>query len=99
MTSPRLSTQVSASGETGGDAYLRRAGRAFIFALYGALRSIKLYPLENAAVQRALDELSTVAAELLKSQGEVELRASNEFIFVNATRLRLDLDNYASFSH
>ena len=29
----------------------------------------------------------------------MELRASNEFIFVNATRLRLDLDNYASFSH
>jgi HD-GYP domain-containing protein (c-di-GMP phosphodiesterase class II) len=28
----------------------------------------------------------------------VELRVSNEFIFVNSTRLRLDLDNYASFS-
>ena len=99
MTSPRLSTQVSAPGEAGGDAYMRRAGRSFIFAMYGALRSIKLYPLENAAVQRALDDLAALTTELLKTQGEVEIRASNEFLFVNATRLRLDLDNYASFSH
>lgn len=98
MTSPRVSTQGSATGD-GGDAYLRRAGRGFIFALHAALRSIKLYPLENAAVQRSLDELAAVAADLVKSQGEVEVRASSEFVFVNATRLRLDLDNYASFSH
>ncbi len=31
--------------------------------------------------------------------GELELRMSGEFIFVNETRLRLDLDNFASFSH
>lgn len=99
MTGPRLSMPGSAAGDLGGDAYLRRAGRAFIFALYGALRSIKLYPLENAAVQRALDELAALAAEIVRSQGEVEVRASNEFVFINATRLRLDLDNYASFSH
>ena len=42
-----------------GDAYIRRAGRQLIFALYGALRAVKLYPLENAAVQKALAELTT----------------------------------------
>lgn len=101
MSAPRVSPQASTMpGQAGGgDAYLRRVGRSFVFAMYGALRSIKLYPLENAAVQRALDELTAVTAELLQNQGEVELRASNEFIFVNSTRLRLDLDNYASFSH
>ena len=98
MTGPRLSTQVSAD-ETGGDAYLRRAGRSLIFALHGALRAIKLYPIENAAVQRALDDVAAQAAELIRTQGELEIRASNEFVFINATRLRLDLDNYASFSH
>jgi HD-GYP domain-containing protein (c-di-GMP phosphodiesterase class II) len=30
---------------------------------------------------------------------ELEVRIQGEFIFVNSTRLRLDLDNYASFSH
>jgi len=97
MTDPR--TTMVAPTDFGGDAYLRRAGRAFLFAMYGALRSLKLYPVENAAVQRALDELAAASDELVKSQGELELRASGEFLFVNATRLRLDLDNYASFSH
>jgi HD-GYP domain-containing protein (c-di-GMP phosphodiesterase class II) len=36
---------------------------------------------------------------VLRQEGELELRVSSEFIFVNSTRLRLDLDNYASFSH
>ena len=36
---------------------------------------------------------------MLASEHELELRVSGEFIFVNGTRLRLDLDNFASFSH
>src|SRR2546428_4798837 len=35
----------------------------------------------------------------LHVEKEIELRLQGEFIFVNSTRLRLDLDNYASFSH
>ena len=82
-----------------GDSYIRRAGRSLIYSYHGALRAIKLYPVENAAVQRALDELTTVSREIISAEGELEIRTSGEFIFVNATRLRLDLDNYASFSH
>jgi len=70
-----------------------------MIALYGALRAIKLYPVENAAVQKALEETASHARELVTSEGELEVRVSGEFIFLNATRLRLDLDNYASFSH
>jgi HD-GYP domain-containing protein (c-di-GMP phosphodiesterase class II) len=86
-------------GEMGGDSYIRRAGRGLILGLYGALRSIKLYPVENPVVQKALEDLTVAAAEVLRQEGELELRVSSEFIFVNSTRLRLDLDNYASFSH
>ncbi|HXV86605.1 MAG TPA: HD domain-containing phosphohydrolase [Gemmatimonadales bacterium] len=78
---------------------LRHGGRDLLVALYAALRSLKLYPLENEAVQRTLDELAQSAKALLKVEEELELRLSGEFIFVNSTRLRLDLDNYASFSH
>src|SRR6185503_10022439 len=50
-------------------------------------------------VQKALAELSHQTQDLLSSEGELELKMSGEFIFVNQTRLRLDLDNFASFSH
>jgi HD-GYP domain-containing protein (c-di-GMP phosphodiesterase class II) len=81
------------------DGFLRLAGRDFLVVLYTAFRSLKLYPIENAQVQRALDDLVATTKQLLDVEREIELRLQGEFIFVNSTRLRLDLDNYASFSH
>src|SRR5207253_4381355 len=81
------------------DGFLRHAGREFLVVLYTAVRSLKLYPLENAQVQKALDDLVATTKHLLDVEREIELRMQGEFIFVNSTRLRLDLDNYASFSH
>ncbi len=95
---PTHGAQFSADYDRGGDSYIRRRGRDVIIALYSVSRALKLYPLENAAVQNALQELTNLVADLLKHERELELRVSGEFIFINATRLRLDLDNYASFS-
>ena len=81
------------------DGFLRHAGRDFLVVLYTAVRSLKLYPIENAQVQKALDDLTATTKHLLDVEKEIELRMQGEFIFVNSTRLRLDLDNYASFSH
>ncbi|MEO8562824.1 MAG: HD domain-containing phosphohydrolase [bacterium] len=92
-------TRASAPfGDPAGDAYIRRAGRGLIISLYAALRAIRLYPLENTAVQNAADDLTNVAAALIQREQELEIRVSGEFVFINAVRLRLDLDNYASFS-
>lgn len=105
MTAPRSSTPrsspaLSASfGDAGGDAYIRRAGKGFILAFYAALRAIRLYPLENAAVAKSAEDLAALSAELLAKEQELEIRVSGEFVFINTVRLRLDLDNYASFSH
>ena len=81
------------------DSFVRQAGRDFLVVLYTAFRSLKLYPIENAQVQKALDDLAATTKHLLDVEQELELRMQGEFIFVNSTRLRLDLDNYASFSH
>ncbi|MDH3496879.1 MAG: HD domain-containing protein [Gemmatimonadota bacterium] len=78
---------------------VRHAGRQFLLHFYAVLRTLKLYPIENELAQRALDELHQSALSLLQVEDQLEVRLSGEFIFVNATRLRLNLDNYASFSH
>jgi HD-GYP domain-containing protein (c-di-GMP phosphodiesterase class II) len=82
-----------------GEGQLRQGGRALLLAIYTALRSLKLYPVENATVQKALDDLDATAQALLAIESDLEIRLAGDFIFVNATRLRLELDNYASFSH
>ena len=97
MSAPAGRTVTSEDRQSG--AKMRRGGRNFMIAFYAALRAIKLYPLEHTAVQKTLAELSQVAEELRAEEGELEFRVSGEFIFLNATRLRLDLSNYATFGH
>lgn len=82
----------------GNEAFVRQAGRTFLLALHAALRALKLYPVENATVQKALDELQAHAVSFLAVEQEIEIRLSGDFIFMNGTRLRLELDNFAAFS-
>src|SRR6267143_296935 len=72
------------------DGFLRHAGRDFLIVLYTAFRSLKLYPIENAQVQKGLDDLAATTKQLLDVEKELEIRLQGEFIFVNSTRLRLD---------
>jgi HD-GYP domain-containing protein (c-di-GMP phosphodiesterase class II) len=104
MTDPRRpratpGSVIEVSAEAGSESFVRRAGRQLIVSIYGAMRVIRLYPPENEAVKNALTDLVGAAKSLMDEDHEIELRTSGEFIFVNSTRLRLDLDNYASFSH
>ena len=71
------------------DARLRAAGRELLVHMYAALRSLKLYPVENAQVQKALEDLAMNAAELVELEDKIEIRMQGEFLFINGTRLRL----------
>ena len=97
MTATATKTRTEGEKQTG--ANVRRGGRNFMIAFYAGLRAIKLYPLEHSAVQKTLAELAQVAEELRTEEGDLEFRISGEFIFLNETRLRLDLSNYATFGH
>ncbi|MDO8666333.1 MAG: hypothetical protein Q7J79_06945, partial [Gemmatimonadales bacterium] len=57
MSEPGCRPSVVESIQTN-DAFIRVAGREFLVMLYTAMRSLKLYPLENTQVQKSLDDLS-----------------------------------------
>ncbi len=80
------------------DGFLRQAGRGLLVGIHGAQRAMQLYPLENAAVQRALDDLLAMTVSLLQLEGMIEVRLTSDVVFINQTRLRLGLDNFAAFS-
>jgi len=84
---------------TGDEGFIRTVGRSFLLTFYAALRALKLYPVENATVQKALDELQGAATAVLQHESELELRLAGDFLFINGTRLRLELDNFAAFSN
>jgi hypothetical protein len=104
MTDGNESERVSRESLAGGrrdseEVVIRQGGRDFLLAVYATLKSLRLYPVENVQVQRALDDVHSTAQAVLKLDPEMEVRLAGEFIFVNATRLRIGLDNYSSFSH
>ncbi len=76
---------------------VQERGRKVLSHLYAGLRSLKLYPLENSAVQHALDELHALMSGIVMEDGPLELRVVGDFFFFNETRLRLDLSNYSTF--
>jgi HD-GYP domain-containing protein (c-di-GMP phosphodiesterase class II) len=78
-------------------AEIQEDGRKVLTALYAAIRALKLYPLENSAVQTALRDLNDLITRLVKEEGFLELRVVGDFFFLNETRLRLDLSNYSTF--
>ena len=77
----------------------RQQGRVFLVSLGAALRSLKLYPMENEQVQRALNDLVEGARALLQVDPVLQMQVAGEFVFINKTRLRLALDQYASLGH
>ena len=99
MTRATDSHGLSQGGTSSDEGFLRQAGRTLLLTMYAALRSLKLYPVENATAQKSLDELQAAATSMLDVVKEIEIRLTGEFIFINGTRLRLELDNFASFSH
>jgi len=78
-------------------AELQRAGRAFVQALYAALRALKLYPLDNQTARAAIKDLDEATARLLLLEGRITLQYVGDFCFLNDLRLRIDLTSYATF--
>ncbi|HSG10037.1 MAG TPA: HD domain-containing phosphohydrolase [Longimicrobiales bacterium] len=80
-----------------GELNFQEEGRKVLTAFYSALSALRLYPLENTAVQQALDELHALVARIVEIEGGAEIRVVGDFFFLNETRLRLDLSNFSTF--
>ena len=78
---------------------LQPLGRALVTAFYAAAQSLKLYPIENATVQRTLEEAYRICKRILDREGVVEIKLVGDFLFLNDARLRLDLSDYLAFSY
>ena len=66
----RPSRQAFADSIDERELIFRQGGREFLLAFYAALRNLRLYPVENVQVQRALDEVTTSAQSLLNVDPE-----------------------------
>jgi len=84
---------------TNAEISVQRTVRSVVVAFHGALRAIRLYPVENSAVQKAIAELGAAAERVSALQDGCEIRRVGDYVFVNDLRLRLTLDNYAAVAH
>jgi HD-GYP domain-containing protein (c-di-GMP phosphodiesterase class II) len=72
-------------------------GRKLLTAFYGTLNALRLYPVENETVQQSLTDLHELVESIVQVDGAAEVRVVGDFFFLNETRLRLDLSNFATF--
>lgn len=96
MTTPSGSGGTTRAEGAINDPGAQKVARAFVVAMNSALRAIRLYPVENTAVQKAIAELGSSAERVREVDGSCALRRVGDFLFVNDTRLRLAFDNYAA---
>lgn len=99
MSSSARSLDDGLSVPTSGEPLAQKLARAYVVAFHAAVRAVRLYPVENSAVQKALQELSGHAERVMQADNGCELRRVGDYVFVNDTRIRLGLDNYAAVSY
>ena len=78
---------------------IQESGGKLLTAIYVVLRSMRLYPVENAQVQQGIDDLHAQMVALLDSEGAFDPHISGDFFFLNEARLRLDLSNFSTFGN
>jgi HD-GYP domain-containing protein (c-di-GMP phosphodiesterase class II) len=92
-----LLTPGLSSGVPGGTEPLaQRLARQLIVSLHASVRAVRLYPVENSAVQKAFGELTAAVERVVQADKVAELRRVGDYLFVNETRIRLGLDNYSA---
>ena len=74
-------------------------GGKLLTRIHVVLRSMRLYPLENAQVQQSIDDLQARMVTFLEAEGAFELHIAGDFFFLNEMRLRLDLSNFSTFGN
>lgn len=99
MTNTSAGNTNAASQPAGTESLAQSLARAFVVSFHAAVRSVRLYPVENSAVQKALQELALHTERVMQADSGCELRSVGDYLFVNDTRIRLGLDNYAAVSY
>jgi HD-GYP domain-containing protein (c-di-GMP phosphodiesterase class II) len=80
------------------DAAAYKLRGSFLPALYEAIRTVKLHPVETAEVRQNLEDLAEAASVIFSLDAAFEMRIRGRLLYLNASRLYLDLENFASFS-
>lgn len=92
-------TGTATSAQANNESLAQSIARAFVVSFHSAVRAVRLYPVENSAVQKALQDLATHAERAMSADNGCELRRVGDYLFVNDTRIRLGLDNYAAVAY
>ncbi|MEJ2547093.1 MAG: HD domain-containing protein [Gemmatimonadota bacterium] len=71
---------------------------AILLALYNATRALRLYPVENEVVRRAIAEVAESAIRVFEKEGGISIWVAGNYLFLNDLQVKLDLSDYAVLS-
>ena len=79
------------------DTAARARRETFLPAAYKAIRAVKRHTTHTAEVTENLEDLARTASTIFDLDGAFEVRVSGRRLYLNAWRLYLNLENFASF--
>ncbi len=85
---------LSNTVQTDATAHARRG--SFLPAVYKAIRVVK-HSVQTVQARRSFEDLAEAASAIFDLDGAFEVRISGRLLHLNASRLPLDLENFASF--
>jgi len=73
-----------------------QSGKTIISHLYALIKSVQVYDLKNAVVLNAASRTMNQLEQFFKYNKLLEILRYRDYIFINKTRLRFEIDGYAN---
>lgn len=91
-----MKTEVMEKQETAFDSLLLEKGKGLVKQLFACLKTAKIYDQNNTMFLKQSNALVNGVNDLLKREGQIQLKLKEGYIFLNETRLKFDFDGYSA---
>ena len=95
VTEPKSGSRPDADERTADERErLRLFGLAIMSRLFAASKTVRMYEMNNRAVQRSLRDLEEAVQGLIAAEGRVAIRLSSDLLLFNDQRIAVDAQHY-----
>jgi HD-GYP domain-containing protein (c-di-GMP phosphodiesterase class II) len=100
VTEPKSGSRPDADERTADERErLRLFGLAIMSRLFAASKTVRMYEMNNRAVQRSLRDLEEAVQGLIAAEGRSAIRLSSDLLLINDQRIAVDAQHYGPFEY
>ncbi len=91
-----MKAEVIEKREKAFDSFVLEKGKILVKQLFASLKTAQLYDQNNAMFSKQSNALMDVVNDLVKNEGQIQLRFKEGYIFLNEVRLKFGVEGYSA---